>query len=117
VFISMDWVALERIRRHAPDAMIGYIVEERRRTDGAIARARGDSRALIDFDARILLRDPSHAARAVDAGIALAAWTVDRVDVAERLRSMGVPRITTNQVETLVAWKESLRERPAPGTN
>lgn len=108
VFISMDWVALDRIRERASGARIGYIVEKGSRTEEAVARARGDLLALIDFDARILMRDPSRAARAYDAGIALAAWTVDRVEVAERLRSIGVPRITTNQVEALVAWKGTL---------
>jgi glycerophosphoryl diester phosphodiesterase len=108
VFISMDWKALDDVRKAAPDARVGYIVEQRRRAEAAIDRSRGDPLALIDFDAHILLREPDLAAQAVGDGIPLATWTVDSVPQAARLRAMGVPRITTNQVAELVAWKEAL---------
>lgn len=108
VFISMDWVALDRIRDAEPGALVGYIVERSDRTEKALARARGDARALLDFDARILLADPAIGARAAAEGIALATWTVDSVPTAARLLAMGVPRITTNRVADLVAWKRSL---------
>lgn len=108
VFISMDWTALDGVRRVAPDARVGYIVERRRRAYDAIARAAGDPLALLDFDARILLRHPDLAARAAADGIPLATWTVDSIEDAARLRDMGVPRITTNQVADLVAWKDGL---------
>lgn len=108
VFISMDWEALDGVRRVAHTARIGYIVEKRRRTADAIERATADEHALLDFDARILLKHPELAARARDAGIELATWTVDSTEDASRLLAMGVPRITTNRVADLVAWKEGL---------
>lgn len=108
VFISMDWDALDGVRRVAPTARVGYIVDKRRRADEALERAAGDPLALLDFDARILLRHPETAARARAAEIPLATWTVDSPEDASRLLDMGVPRITTNQVADLVAWKERL---------
>jgi glycerophosphoryl diester phosphodiesterase len=108
VFISMDWDALEAIRVAEGRALLGYIVERPERTDAALERATGDPRALLDFDARILLADPEIAERAHAAGVPLACWTVNDVATAERLRTLGVPRITTNEVGALVAWKAKL---------
>lgn len=106
VFISMTWDYLDRIRAAEPRALLGYIVEKRRRAADALARAAGDPRALLDFDARILLKDPGWAARAAEAGVPLACWTVDSTDDAATLLEMGVPRITTNQVAELVRWRD-----------
>ena len=106
VFISMDWEALDAVRAALPDALVGYIVDKRRRAEAAFERARGDDGALLDFDARILLRDPSWATLAADDGVPLATWTVDAVEDAQALVEMGVPRITTNQVRRLVAWRD-----------
>lgn len=106
VFISMDWTALDYVRQREPDALLGYIVDKRSRAEDAVVRAGGDSRALLDFDARILLRSPEWAERAVERGIALATWTVDSADDAETLVGMGVPRITTNRVRDLVRWRD-----------
>ena len=108
VFISMDWDALDRIRAHDARALVGYIVDDVGRAAEAHERAAGDGRALLDFDRRILLSDPTLAARAVAAEIPLATWTVNTVADAERLLEMGVPRITTNRVTLLKAWKDAL---------
>lgn len=106
VFISMDWTALDYVRQLEPHALLGYIVDKRSRAEDALARAAGDARALLDFDARILLSHPRWAERAVERDIALATWTVDSVDDARALLEMGVPRITTNRVRDLVRWRD-----------
>ncbi|MDH3271123.1 MAG: glycerophosphodiester phosphodiesterase family protein [Gemmatimonadota bacterium] len=108
VFISMSWDGLTRVRVAEPAARIGYIVDKRSRADEALERASGDALALLDFDARILLSEPELAERAHAAEVALATWTVDTVGDARTLLSMGVPRITTNQVATLVRWRDAL---------
>ncbi|MEM7416710.1 MAG: glycerophosphodiester phosphodiesterase family protein [Gemmatimonadota bacterium] len=109
VFISMDWPALLRIRAFDTSARIGYIVEHPGRTENAIARSAHDPLAMIDFDARILLAQPDVARRCTELGIPLACWTVNETADAQRLVDMGVPRITTNEVSAMVAWKETLR--------
>ena len=108
IFISMDWGALDRIRAGCDEAWIGYIVENAARTDEAIVRATADPAALMDFSAKVLLEDPSVAERAHALSIELASWTVNHVDQAARLLAMGVPRLTTNEVEALVEWKRTL---------
>ncbi len=108
VFISMKWAALDRIRVISREAAVGYIVKRASWIEEALERAAGDPRAMLDYDARILLGDPARARRARRASIELAAWTVDRVEDAARLLEMGVPRITTNEVEALLRWKATL---------
>jgi glycerophosphoryl diester phosphodiesterase len=108
VFISMDWEALSHLRSIHPDVGLGYIVEKVARAPDGIARAAGDPNALLDFDARILLHHPDLAGQATSHGIPLAVWTVDDAAAASRLHDLGVPRITTNRVSELVAWKTTL---------
>jgi glycerophosphoryl diester phosphodiesterase len=105
VFISLEWTALEHVARADPKATIGYIVESHERFDAALERATGDPRALLDLDRRLILERPALATRALDLGIPLAVWTVNSPAEAERLRAAGVTRFTTDQVETLLAWR------------
>ncbi len=107
VFISLNWTLLDRMRSQRPDLAIGYIVDEVGKVDEALDRARGDARALIDFRAELLLDDLTRAERCADAGIDMAVWTVDEPSQASRLYDLGVRRITTNQVESLLAWKNA----------
>lgn len=108
VFIAMDWSLLDQVRVTEPEAGIGYIVRKPRQTEAAILRAHGDPLALLDFERTIPVRDREAAARAAALGIEMAAWTVDDPVDAAALLSVGVSRITTNQVERLVAWKSAL---------
>jgi glycerophosphoryl diester phosphodiesterase len=108
VYISMDWDALDGIRRTDPEALLGYIVEEIGRTDDALNRATDDERALVDFDARILLANPEIVEAASEASVALAVWTVDDPADAASLLELGVRRFTTNQVERLLVWRDGL---------
>lgn len=108
VFIAIDWSVLDRLRMLHSELNIGYIVEEASRAEAAIARASRDSRALINFDAKILLDNPEVADYAIREGIDMVAWTVDDSTDATRLLEIGVRRITTNQVATLLRWKATL---------
>ena len=108
IFISLNWTLLDRMRSQDASIRIGYIVVDAESAEEALRRATGDSSALIDFKAELLLDRPSLASRAHDADIELAAWTVDDPSDASRLLRMGVPRITTNEVEQLLAWKRAL---------
>ena len=108
VFISMDWGALDRMRELDGRALIGFIVEEASRAPEGFERAQGDPRAMLDFNAMVLLDDPTLAERSRTAGVPLGTWTVDTVERAAEILSFGVPRITTNQVEALCEWKKRL---------
>ena len=106
VFISMNWTLLDRMRTTMPGLPIGYIVDDAGQVDEAIERASRDAASMIDFDAKLVLANPSIAQRAQAAGIDLAVWTVDDPEEATHLLDMGIHRITTNQVEALVNWKQ-----------
>ncbi len=108
VFISMDWTALGEMRGTHLDLNVGYIVERAERAHAAIERASGDARALVDFDARILLADPSLSELAHRRGVELAVWTVNDRVTAAQLYHLGVRRVTTNRVSDLLAWKATL---------
>lgn len=108
VFIAIDWSVLDRLRALHSELNIGYIVQRASRAEEAIARASQDSRALINFDAKILLDNPEVANYAIREGVDMVAWTVDDSIDAARLLEVGVRRITTNQVATLLRWKATL---------
>jgi len=108
VFIAKDWSLLDELRRHAPEALVGPIVERREQTHEAVTRVTNDPRALIDFDARILLKDPDIARYAKRNGVEIAVWTVDNIGDADVLLEFGVRRITTNQVGRMLAWASTL---------
>ena len=108
VFIAKDWSLLDELRRHAPEALVGPIVESREQTHEAFTRVTNDPRALIDFDARILLKDPDIARYAKRNGVEIAVWTVDNIGDADVLLEFGVRRITTNQVGRMLAWASTL---------
>ena len=108
VFIAKDWSLLDELRRHAPEALVGPIVERREQTHEAFTRVTNDPRALLDFDARILLKDPDIARYAKRNGVEIAVWTVDNIGDADVLLEFGVRRITTNQVGRMLAWASTL---------
>lgn len=108
VFISMNWTLLDRMRGQEPGLSIGYIVDDAGEIDEAVQRATGDTSSLLDFRAALLTSDPSRAQRCLSQGIDMAVWTVDDPADASRLLDLGVRRITTNQVDDLLAWKAAL---------
>ena len=108
VFISMNWTLLDRMRGQEPKLAVGYVVDDETKIDEAVQRATGDAAALVDFRADLLTTEPDRARRCLDAGVDMAVWTVDDPADADRLLELGVERITTNQVERLLAWRGGL---------
>jgi glycerophosphoryl diester phosphodiesterase len=108
LFISMNWTLLDRMRGQEPGLSVGYIVDEVNKVEEAVQRATGDPASLVDFRADLLTSDPSLARRCLDLGIELAVWTVNDAAEASRLLGLGVRRVTTNEVEALLAWKASI---------
>jgi glycerophosphoryl diester phosphodiesterase len=108
IFISMNWTLLDRMRGQLPTLAIGYVVEEQARLEEAIQRSRGDAAAMVDVRADVLAASTAELARLHDQGTKVGAWTVDEPAEAARLLGLGVRRVTTNQVDALLAWKRSL---------
>lgn len=104
-FISMDYGIIDRIGGQDAGVGLGWIVEQEDRFVEAMQRANAaSSRALIDFDYRVLLADPDLAPRTRARGVELAVWTVDDTADADALYDLGVRRITTNRVSELREW-------------
>jgi glycerophosphoryl diester phosphodiesterase len=105
VFISLDWIALDRVASQAPDHPIGYIVDTAEQIDLAAVRARRHGKAFVDAQAELLLDAPHLITPLVNEDIEIGVWTVNEPEAAERLFDMGVTRFTTNEVEQLVRWR------------
>ena len=88
-FISMDWNILDRIRGQEPALAIGFIVDTADRFDEGLERAEDDPRAILDLNHDLALEDPSTVARAREAGIDVAVWTVNDPAEATRLADGG----------------------------
>lgn len=106
-FISLNWTLLDRMRGQRPALSIGYIVDEASQAEEALRRTQGDPDALVDFRAQLLIDDPELARRCGTLDIDTAVWTVDEPAQATALLELGVRRITTNQVDELLAWKHA----------
>lgn len=105
-FISMDWRIVERIHGRDEAVTVGYIVTEADRFPEALDRAIVRGRAILDFDARLVLENPDLVTQAHREGIPTAVWTVNDRKTADRLAAAGVVRFTTDEVGELRAWKE-----------
>ena len=87
---SFDWFAIEAIR----DAEIGvptaFLTMPRMSVSGGLAYARSAGHSELHAHTSSVLGSSDAVARARKAGVRLVTWTVTDVDVALRLRDMGV---------------------------
>lgn len=105
-FISLDFGIVDRIAGRNAGVGIGFVVDDDADVDAAITKAaRLDGRGLVDVDRRLVLEDPSTVQRARQAGVAVAVWTVDEPEEADRLYNAGIRRFTTNAVADLMEWR------------
>jgi glycerophosphoryl diester phosphodiesterase len=107
VFISLNWIILDRFLAHDARPAIGYVVDGAEEVDEALGRARDEPRAMVDLRGDLILADPAITERAASQSTELAVWTVDDLADASRLRDLGIRRFTTNQVERLLHWRET----------
>jgi len=108
VFISSDWVIMNRLRRTAPEIPRAYLVETADTFSDALDRAAIDDNAILDMEIGLALARPELVREALRAGVEVAVWTVDQEHQAAAAIELGITRITTNQVETLLAWRFDL---------
>jgi glycerophosphoryl diester phosphodiesterase len=108
VFISLDWVILDRLVRVAPEISRAYIVEVDTRLPEALERAQAEEGAGVALEIGVALANPGLIRAGLDAGIDMATWTVDDPEQAAQGWEMGITRFTTNEVGRLTAWKEGL---------
>jgi glycerophosphoryl diester phosphodiesterase len=104
VFMSHDWIVLNRLRDSAPDTELGYLVASLDHFQNALDRAVLDGRAFLNLELGIALEEPSVVTAAVEDEVVVGIWTVNDVDSAQTLYEAGASRFTTNEVELLGEW-------------
>lgn len=110
--ISLDWNLLRQVRRADPQVTVGLIVERTQRFLGALEHAGADGNAILACDYTILLKHPTLVEEAKARGVELGVWTVNDVLDAERLIELGVTRLTTNEVASLLQHLGHKHGRP-----
>jgi glycerophosphoryl diester phosphodiesterase len=108
VFISLDWVILDRLRRMAPEIRRAYIVEVGARLPEALERAMSEDGSSLAVGIDVALSNPGLIQEGLARGIEMATWTVDDSSVAAQALDLGLTRITTNEVERLLTWRDGL---------
>ena len=108
IFMSFDWVILNRMRRIAPEIQRAYLVEGIDNLPEALDRAIVDEGSLLNLEIGMALANPEVVRDALGEGVEVMAWTVDDVAEASAALEMGITRLTTNEVERLLTWRVGL---------
>jgi glycerophosphoryl diester phosphodiesterase len=108
VFVSSDWIVLDRLRRVAPEIRRGYTVETAAALPEALDRALVDEGSLLSVEIGVALAEPERVQAALEGGGEVMAWTVDDPEVARKALQLGISRIFSNQVDSLLAWQAGL---------
>jgi len=108
VFVSSDWLVLNRLRRVAPEIRRGYTVETAAALPEAMDRALVDEGSLLSVEMGVALAEPERIREALEGGAEVMAWTVDDPEVARKALELGISRLFTNQVEALLGWRAGL---------
>jgi len=108
IFMSFDWVILNRLRRIAPEIQRAYLVEAVENLPEALDRVIVDEGSLLNLEIGMALANPEAVQEALNEGVEVMAWTVDEEAEASAAFEMGITRVTTKEVERLLAWRMGL---------
>ena len=108
VFVCSDWVIMNQLRRIAPEIRRAYLAEGADDLPEALDRAVLDEGSLLDVEIGAAIAHPEGVKEAIDAGVEVMAWTVDDQEQASAAIELGITRLTTNEVERLLAWRVGL---------
>lgn len=108
VFVSSDWVVLNRLRQVAPDIRRAYLAEDASTLPGALDRAVVDEGSLLSVEIDLALGHKERVQEALDWGLELVTWTINDAARARLAVEAGILRINTDQVDQLLSWRDSL---------
>lgn len=108
IFMSDDWIVVNRLRHSAPNTELGYLVSSPDRFQNALDRAVLDENAFLNIQLGMALEEPSLVTAAVEDGVRVGIWTVNDVVSAQAMYEAGATRFTTNQVEMLGEWARAI---------
>lgn len=101
VYSSFAAKDLELIRQYSADARIAFLCDSPRSCNKALASAAKASNAMIHASYTVLLGEPKLVEQAKQYGVDIAAWTVNKPEVRDKLFKMGVTTFITDQPEWL----------------
>jgi glycerophosphoryl diester phosphodiesterase len=107
---SFNWLPIERVREVAPELPTGFITSALIDPWAALVYARTHGHDLIlpqapaIFEAGDAFLEAAH-----EAGVRVGAWTVDDPQAVERLLSMGVDAIATNDPAMAIPIRDRFR--------
>ncbi len=110
VFVSSDWVVMNRLLQVAPEIPRAYLADTRDRLGQALDRAIVDENSLLSLEVGLALTRPEKVLEAQRVGVEVMVWTVDDPDQAGRVVGLGVRRLVTNRVESLLRWRGAAPE-------
>jgi glycerophosphoryl diester phosphodiesterase len=114
IMSSFNWLPIERIRELAPEIPTGFITSALIDPWAALVYVRSRGHDLLVPQAPALYEaGPEFVQAAHEAGVRLAAWTVDDPDAVERLFTMGVDAVATNDPGMAVPVRDRYRQSPA----
>jgi glycerophosphoryl diester phosphodiesterase len=109
VFVSSDWVVMNRLRLVAPEIQRAYLVEEAAAFPEALDRAVVDEGSLMSLEVGFALGNPGGVQEAIENEVDLVSWTVNDRESATQLVNLGIHGITTDEVTELLSWRDSRR--------
>ncbi|HIK26686.1 MAG: glycerophosphodiester phosphodiesterase family protein [Oscillatoriaceae bacterium SKW80] len=98
VISSFNEEFVERVRRIAPEFTFGYIVASAEAYQSQLEKASATGNSVMISLYKLLLENPSFIEISKSQGVDIVAWTVDNLEEARQLASMGVWRIITNSL-------------------
>jgi len=107
IFTSSDWVIMNRLRQVAPEIRRAYLVDAPENFPIALDRSAVDEGSILSIDLALARNIPKGLEEARDAGVKLMVWTVDDPATAEWAVEAGFHWVVTNQVRTLMGWREA----------
>jgi glycerophosphoryl diester phosphodiesterase len=108
VFVSSDWVILNRLKQSAPEIQRAYLAGDLASFPEALDRAVVDEGSFMSVEVDLALGNAQGIKDALGSGVELVTWTVNDPSVAQRALEAGIRRFTTDEVTALLAWRNSL---------
>jgi glycerophosphoryl diester phosphodiesterase len=113
IFVSSNWVVMNRLKHVAPEIRRAYLVDTIDRLPEALDRSAVDDGSLLSLEIGLCLEQRDAVQEAKDSGVEVVTWTVNQPGDAAEALALGIRRITTDQVEDLLNWKAGLDLDPA----
>ncbi len=107
IFVSGDWVILNRLRQVAPEIRRAYLAGTPEQFSDALDRSVVDEGSLLSVEIGLALSTPGGIQEARRAGVEMVTWTVNDPEKAREAVAAGIRRITTDRVRDLLEWRDS----------